>query len=123
MINLLVVEDDDIIRKMCYSVFSRQGYNVQTAVNGKEALNYLNGKNNGSIDIVLTNHSIPIMDGLELTKEIRDIERYNNLPIIMVSGGTTDEKEALAAGANEFIEKPYKLKDLKSTFEKYLNLN
>ncbi len=73
--------------------------------------------------MVLTDHSMPAtpIDGLELVRRIQAHDQYRNLPIIVYSGGTTNRSEALKAGANDFIEKPYTIGILLETIGKYLS--
>ena len=95
------------------------GYEVATANNGQEGLDYLVA--NGDVDLVLTDHFMPVMDGLELTRRIRADSKYASLPVIMCSGGgTTCREEALVAGADNFLEKPYAAKPLLELIATYL---
>ena len=76
---------------------------------------------NGDVDLVLTDHFMPVMDGLELTRRIRADSKYASLPVIMCSGGgTTCREEALVAGADNFLEKPYAAKPLLELIATYL---
>ena len=82
------------------------------AANGKEACELVD-KNQP--DIILMDVRMPEMDGLELTRTIKQDPNYNHLPIILLTAKTQteDEKEALLDGADEYLRKPFRLGDLK----------
>ena len=117
-LRVLVVEDVDINREyekeMLDNFFSIQ---CDTAVNGKEAVE--KAKNN-KYDIILMDIRMPVMDGLEATRRIREFDK--DTPIICMSANVykEDKQAAKEAGMNEFIEKPLEKSDIEDKFTKVL---
>ncbi len=108
---ILVVEDDIRNIYALSGVFEPHGVDVQIARNGHEALEALGRCADGAgpkIDLVLMDVMMPEMDGLTATREIRRIERWKNLPIIMLTAKAMadDQAQCLAAGANDYLSKP-----------------
>jgi CheY-like chemotaxis protein len=107
---ILLVEDISINAELASIQLSQRGFSVSTAANGKEALRQL--QLSPAFNIILMDIQMPIMDGLEATQKIRNIEREkgNNqhLPIIGVSASVMPEeqKAAYKAGMDAFIGKP-----------------
>ncbi len=104
---VLVVDDSMVFRKQMQNLLQNMFFNVITVAHGEEALGMLNTKD--SINLVLTDYNMPVIDGLELTYEIRKEYNKNELAILAVSSNTEDEIIArfLKAGANDFILKPF----------------
>lgn len=109
-IKVLITEDNqELLMLMSYLLQSK--YHVITATNGKEALNVIRHE---KVDIIISDIMMPEMDGYELTREIKQDPEYGHLPIILLTAKTQqeDQEEALAAGADDYITKPFKLSDL-----------
>jgi len=104
---VLVVDDSMVFRKQMQKLLENMFYNVITVAHGEEALGILETKPN--ITLVLTDYHMPVMDGLELTYEIRKEHDKNSLGILAVSSNTESEINALflKTGANDFIIKPF----------------
>lgn len=115
---IMVVDDSAFIRSMIQETLSSSGYNVITSKDGGEAFEKLTEiqdivkKENSSIDeiinAIVTDVEMPRMDGMHLVKRLREIELYNNTPIIMFSSIMSDDNrmKALDLGANDTITKP-----------------
>ena len=108
---ILVVEDDIRNVYALTGVFEPHGATVQIARNGREALDALGRINDGAapkVDLVLMDVMMPEMDGLTATREIRKIDRWKTLPIIMLTAKAMaeDQNQCLAAGANDYLPKP-----------------
>jgi two-component system, chemotaxis family, chemotaxis protein CheY len=84
------------------------GYEVCQAANGKEALAVAE-REQGSITVMLVDWNMPEMNGLEFVKQIRSDERFSAVPLMMVTTETEMDQmmKALAAGANEYVMKPF----------------
>lgn len=104
--NVLVVDDDVIQRQLIKEILSTSPYQVVEAADGQAALGKL--KTN-SFDAVLLDKRMPVMDGDELCRRVREIPQHQLLPIVMVTGTNSMEELArsFAAGANDFVRKPY----------------
>lgn len=101
---ILVVEDSITARILLKNILDSAGYHVKTAVDGIEAYSMLKSE---KIDLVLSDIEMPRMDGLELTKKIRDTEPLKDLPIILCTsrGSEEDRKHGIESGANAYIAK------------------
>ncbi|MBL8555988.1 MAG: response regulator [Phenylobacterium sp.] len=108
---ILVVEDDVRNIYSLTSVLEPRGASVQIARNGREALEALaqaDGDGASAIDLVLMDVMMPVMDGLEATREIRNDPRWADLPIVMLTAKAMpdDQERCLEAGANDYMAKP-----------------
>ncbi|GGF72928.1 signal transduction histidine kinase [Paracoccus acridae] len=108
---ILVVEDDIRNIYALTGVFEPHGATVQIARNGREALEALGRINDGAapkVDLVLMDVMMPEMDGLTATREIRKIDRWKTLPIIMLTAKAMaeDQNRCIEAGANDYLSKP-----------------
>jgi CheY-like chemotaxis protein len=107
---VLIVEDNiELLRLMKRLLQPR--YHVLTANNGREALQLIQ---TNKVDIVVSDIMMSEMDGYELTEHIKHNEIYSHLPIILLTAKTTeeDQQKALLAGADGYIHKPFKIRDL-----------
>ncbi len=112
---ILVVDDDPGIRQLCADVLSDEGYTVQTASNGQEALTRI--ENNG-IKVALIDITMPIMDGMQLCRILRSREGTRHLPIIVMSAATNLANKATEALANGVLVKPFEIDKLLSSVER-----
>jgi len=106
--NILVVDDEPQITRVLKTTLSSQGYGIRTASDGEEALQLMKG---WAPDLVVTDLRMPNVDGLELCRRIRTESR---IPIIVLSvkGEETIKVEALDAGADDYITKPFSVNEL-----------
>ncbi|MBC7929107.1 MAG: response regulator [Rubrivivax sp.] len=102
---VLVVEDFEDNRFMMRRLLEMSGYQVVEAVNGKQAVEKAESE---SPAIILMDLSLPQLDGLSATRQIRQREEMSKVPIIAVSAHDSADfhAEALAAGCNEYVTKP-----------------
>lgn len=117
---VLLVDDDMRNVFSLSSVLTEKGIEVVEAENGKEALACLEGRSD--IDLVLMDIMMPVMDGLSATRAIREIPRYQDLPIIALTAKAMkgDREECLKAGASDYIAKPVDLDKLFSLLRVWL---
>ena len=108
---ILIVEDN-LELLMLMQQLLKSYYRVYIAQNGVEAMKIIKKK---AIDLIISDVMMPEMDGYELTRTLKGDTNYDHLPIILLTAKTQeeDEQEALEAGADEFLTKPFRLKDLK----------
>ncbi|MDR1762807.1 MAG: response regulator [Dysgonamonadaceae bacterium] len=104
-IRILVVEDNSDMRAFITSILSPK-YVVAEAGNGQEALEILNG---GAIDFVITDLMMPVMDGLELSRRIKENFAVSHIPVLILTAKTAPEAkiEGFRAGADEYLVKPF----------------
>ncbi len=109
---VLIVEDENLIVSTIKALLNTMNINYFTAENGEIALDEF--KKN-SYDLVITDIFMPKMDGFQLIEEIRKLSK--DIPIIVISGYIDNEtiRRIKHLGANEYIEKPFSLKDVKET--------
>lgn len=102
---ILVVEENDDNRQLVLKVLGCRGYKVVGVVDGQEALTKLTNVNP---DLILMDINLPGMDGYEVTRRIRQQEKFTNLPIVALTAHAMvgDEEKSLAAGCNAYITKP-----------------
>ena len=114
-INILVVDDEEIMRSLLDKLLSSEGYNILTAVDGQHALDIIADE---KIDLVVSDMKMPRMDGFELLKNLRN--NYPDIGVIIMTGfgDTYTLKDALLLGADEYLSKPFKRLDLLSVVEK-----
>lgn len=106
MKNILVAEDEAAIREFIVINLQRVGYTVFQASDGAEALRIYEERG-GNIDMALLDIMMPVMDGLELCKELRS--RDKNIGIIMLTAKTQemDKVTGLLVGADDYVTKPF----------------
>ncbi|MFT7680834.1 MAG: signal transduction histidine kinase/ActR/RegA family two-component response regulator [Moritella dasanensis] len=111
-LKLLIVEDIKTNQVVIEMMLKKLGLNCDIKNNGQEALSYLEHHH---VDIILMDCRMPIMDGFEATRILRQ-QGYDK-PIIALTAGTTNTErdECLACGMNDIVNKPYQLKDLQRT--------
>jgi CheY-like chemotaxis protein/anti-sigma regulatory factor (Ser/Thr protein kinase) len=116
---ILLVEDNPDGLEALSEFLQYQGYAVNKATNGLEAIEHVRQQ---SPDLVLMDVQMPIMDGLEATRRIRADKTLANIPIIMLTALVMpeDQERCLAAGANAFIGKPFRLAALLGAIETHL---
>lgn len=102
---VLVVEDSYTVRELQRSILEAAGYRVETARDGKEGLERVQGDND--IELVITDLEMPELDGLELTRAIRSSGERSSLPVVIVTSRGDDEDRArgIDAGANAYMIK------------------
>lgn len=106
---ILMVEDSATIRHLQCFVLKAQGFEVETAENGVEALEKLFA-NPDKFALLVADINMPKMDGLTLIRKLREQEAFINFPVIIVSSEQEEEdrKAGLLAGANMYMIKPIK---------------
>ena len=107
---ILVVEDNEELLALMLQVLSKN-YHVFTAKNGKQAINIIMKE---KLDLVVSDVMMPIMDGIELTKQLKSDKSFWQLPIILLTAKNKEEDktEAYAVGADAYITKPFKFEEL-----------
>ena len=117
---LLIVDDEPNMRIVLQGLLSREGYAVETAADGKSALEWLE-KNGGNVSAILTDLRMPGIDGMQLLAEV--VKRYPGRPVVMLTAhGTVDTAvEAMKVGAFDFVTKPFDADELRAVMRKAIN--
>jgi ligand-binding sensor domain-containing protein/signal transduction histidine kinase/DNA-binding response OmpR family regulator len=118
---VLVVEDDPSLLDFLSKSFIAEGYHTLRAKNGKEALKQLD---NHQVDLVISDVMMPVMDGIELCKVIKNDIDYSHLPVVLLTAKTNTDAEiqGLESGADAYISKPFKWKQLSLLIKNLLEL-
>lgn len=116
---ILAVDDSGSLRQMVAFSLKAAGYDVVQAVDGQDGLNKAKEK---TVDLVLTDQNMPIMDGLTLIANLRSLSSYQKVPILMLTTESSDEMKAKgrAAGANGWLVKPFDPKRLIEVVQKVI---
>ena len=118
---ILVVEDEELTRKIISLTLIEAGYEVDSAEDGHEALNKIRQsvKSNDEFDLLITDINMPNMSGLEMLRKIRN-ERLL-IPSIVVTANRDKETmlKAILNGCNEFIRKPFQQETLLKRVDKF----
>jgi two-component system, OmpR family, response regulator MprA len=108
-LEILVVDDDPALRTALDRALKLEGYRVSFAHDGRQALQMMTGT---SQDAVILDLGLPLMDGLEVCRRVR--ERGDRTPVLMLTArdAVTDRVEGLDAGADDYLVKPFALDEL-----------
>ena len=103
----LVIDDSKAMRIILKQILQAIGGQVEEAGDGKEGLDKL--KSMGSADLVLVDWNMPVMNGLDFVRAVRSDPSHRKTPVMMVTTETESSQmgKALAAGANEYVMKPF----------------
>jgi CheY-like chemotaxis protein len=112
--HILIVDDSQDLTHVIADFLGMYGYKVHTARDGYDALECMNSTH---IQVVVSDIHMPRMDGFTLMGEIKT--KYPKVPIVLITGFSVSEAQKMAfdRGANAFVAKPFKLKELKSVIE------
>lgn len=115
--HILVVDDEEIARKNLTHILAKENYEVATASNGEEALKELGSS---EFDVVITDLKMPGIDGMEILEKIKT--KNPDTKVIMITGYATvpSAVEAMQKGAFNYISKPFKLDEVRTTMKNAL---
>jgi CheY-like chemotaxis protein len=111
MARVLVVEDEPSIRLLMTTILQRHEYDVLEAIHGADALLVLEAS--PTVDLIITDLRMPIMDGIQLIDSVRP--RFPDLPILVMAASKAPIMEALKRGANSYLLKPFSYATFLST--------
>jgi two-component system chemotaxis response regulator CheY len=119
MARILAVDDSAAMRQMVGATLKGAGYEVITANDGQEALDWARKE---TVDLVLTDVNMPRMDGIELVRALRALESYRLTPLLVLTteAGLERKLEGKAAGATGWVVKPFNPDRLLATVAKVL---
>ena len=111
MSRVLVVDDDMQIRRAVREALAREGIEVETAADGEEALRRLGEEEEEDFSLIVTDLSMPNLDGLELVREVR---RRSAVPILVLTVRSEEREKVrlLDAGADDYVVKPFGVAEL-----------
>jgi two-component system chemotaxis response regulator CheY len=113
----LVVEDSKTIRMILCEYLRKMDIQVVEAADGRQALERL--KEMSPPDLVLVDWNMPVMNGIDFIRAVRELQTYDQLPLIMVTTNSENEHlgTAMDAGANDYIQKPCTLEALREKLD------
>ena len=116
---LLIVDDSTSMRQMVAFALTSGGYGVHEAEDGQAALDLARTRR---FDAVVTDVNMPVMDGITLIRELRQLPAYKFIPILMLTTESAGDKklEGKAAGATGWLVKPFDPEQLLATVRKVL---
>lgn len=117
MPNILIVDDEQSYRQLLSLVFEGDGNNIRTAMNGRQALEQLQAE---PADVIISDVKMPDMDGIEMLRAVR--ETLPDVGVILMTAFASVEtaREAFKLGADDFIQKPFDVEELKLIVRKTL---
>ncbi len=115
--NILVIDDEEVMRDSCKQILSRQGHHVKLAENGYQGLELLKEK---SFDLVILDLKMPGIDGMEVLEKIK--ESSPETAVVVITGYATVESavEAMRRGAYDFLPKPFTPEEFRLIIERAL---
>lgn len=122
MKNILIVDDSESIRAVVGLALREAGYNVTAGINGQDGLRLLLDSKE-KIDLIISDLNMPIMDGITFLKEVRKLDQYKYLPLLILTTESQETKkmEAKNAGATGWIIKPFVKEKLLAVVKKVLH--
>jgi two-component system chemotaxis response regulator CheY len=116
---VLIVDDSDLVRRILGFTLKKEGFNTLFAEDGKEALSHLDGRD---ISLIVSDLNMPVMGGLEMIKEVREMENYRFMPVVLfVSDAGADLNHYIrTSGATIVFDKDAIKEKLASTVKKLI---
>ena len=115
MRRILVVDDDHELARLLAFALQRQGYVVELATNGSNALERVR---RARFDVVVVDWTMPVMDGAAFLRTCRREAGSSTLPVVVMSGAPEAVTEALRLGAAAVVAKPFRLEELEALLER-----
>jgi len=115
----LIVDDSSTMRRIIINTLSKLGHeDVAEAGNGKEGLEQLNA---GPVDVIITDWNMPEMSGIDFIRAVRAMPEIKDTPVLMVTtnAASDDIVEALKAGVNSYVVKPFTPATMKEKLEAF----
>src|SRR5215203_1182822 len=117
MSNILIVDDEQSYRQLLSLVFEGDGHSIRTASNGREALTLLHEE---PADVVISDVRMPDMDGIEMLSAVRETQPDLGVILMTAFASVETAREAFKLGADDFIQKPFDVEELKLIVKKTL---
>jgi two-component system response regulator MprA len=114
MARILIVDDDVAVRSVVSHALAEDGYQVDTAGNGRQALAAFREHRP---DALVLDLEMPVMDGPTLMRTLRERTKWGRVPLVVVSGTDRAAEAAPRLGAQAYLQKPFELSDLLHTIE------
>ena len=117
--SVLIVEDDELYRDFLIRYFTKRSFAVTAVQNGLEGFNEVEKKD---FDLVLTDIRMPVMDGIEFLKKLKDSSKTPKVVVLTAFGEMDSYVKALNWGAFDYLHKPVDINELSAVVDKVLGL-
>ena len=119
---ILIADDFEELRTALTLMLKYAGFDVIEVENGRQAIEAAHQE---EPDLILMDVTLPVVDGLQATREIRSEEKFERLPIIILSAHDNEEirRQAAEAGGSEYLSKPFEVAELKKLIDGCLTVN
>ncbi len=117
---VLLAEDNTVNQKLVAALLHRQGHEVLCVSNGREAISAVSRQ---AFDVVLMDVQMPVMDGLEATAAIRELDQARHVPIVAMTAHAMkgDQERCLRAGMDDYLPKPISFESLRAVIERWVD--
>lgn len=121
-LKVLIVDDSDVMRKIILRNLRLAGYHVDKCYEARHGFEALYHISKDDLDLILTDINMPEMDGLEFIRKVRQMDLSKRVPIIVITSEGSQQMvhEAVTAGADGFIVKPFTPERLQDRLEQVL---
>ena len=122
---VLVIEDDEVISYILEFMLIKEGFDVEIIDDGQVALNRITSQAENLPGVILLDVMLPHVDGKQLASAIRNSEPWRNIPVLMLTSKAQESNiaDGLAAGASDYIIKPFTPTDVIERIRKFLPAN
>ena len=114
---VLIVDDDIMVLETAKQILEQHGYDVDTKTTAE---NVIEDAESMHPDIVLMDYKLPGMNGIEATKMLKNNEELKDIPVVLFTVFNEIESQATKAGADAFLQKPFKINDLENMVDFFL---
>lgn len=104
MHKILIVDDEKSVRMLMRELLEKEEYGVMEAANGKEAVELARRENP---NVILMDVKMPVMDGIQACRKLKKDEKTKYIPILAVTAAGSSKMEMIAAGIDDFLQKPF----------------
>ena len=110
MPRILVVDDEEAVRRVLHSLLKKEGYEVIEAEDGRMGVELAKKEDP---DVILMDLRMPVMDGLKACRLIKEDEKTKNIPVLVITAVSGESKrEAIDAGIDDFVNKPFDAEEI-----------
>jgi len=119
---LLIIEDDETMRKALVRIFLEEGYFIKSAADGTQLSSVLD---DSPVDLIILDIGLPWINGFELAQLLKEHKELREIPLIFVSAKTSQEdiKRGFEVGADDYIKKPFDVDKIRKAVRTLLELN
>jgi len=114
---ILTIDDDPVIQGLLRGILDKAGHQVTSALNGQEGLEALH---NSKPDLIMLDVEMPVMDGYAFYKTIKNDDRWDTIPVLVLTSRTKMEDSFLAVGVDGFLTKPFNTEILLQSVERLM---